>query len=153
VLYSSPEHRKSRSLKSMTSETALLNLPVPDATEAVLTVSLRLEDHAFLRDILSRFNWRAVGMRSRKDVLSHLQRHAAAVLISETDLSDGTWRDVLADLESLPNPPRVIVTSDLADEGLWAEALNFGAYDVLAKPFRAPEILRIISSAWRHWKR
>ena len=31
--------------------------------------------------------------------------------------------------------PLVIVASHLADDQLWAEALNLGAHDVLAKPF------------------
>jgi hypothetical protein len=35
------------------------------------------------------------------------------------------------------------VTSRLADERLWAEALNLGAWDVLAKPFDADEVIRI----------
>ena len=45
----------------------------------------------------------------------------------------------------------LIVTSRLADEYLWAEALNLGAYDMLAKPFDASEVVRVLGSAWRHW--
>jgi len=51
-----------------------------------------------------------------------------------------------------PDPPLVIVTSHLADERLWAEALNLGAYDVLAKPFDAIEVGRILGLAWQHWQ-
>jgi len=36
------------------------------------------------------------------------------------------------------------VTSRLADERLWAEALNLGAYDVLAKPFDSTEAMRVV---------
>jgi DNA-binding NtrC family response regulator len=43
------------------------------------------------------------------------------------------------------------VTSRAADERLWAEALNLGAYDVLAKPFDPTEVCRIVSLAWMHW--
>ena len=46
---------------------------------------------------------------------------------------------------------RLIVTSRLADDRLWAEALNLGAYDVLAKPFERMELVRSVSSAWLHW--
>ena len=81
-----------------------------------------------------------------------LRDNRVAVVVSESELSDGTWKDVLADLKSVPNPPRLIVTSDLADESLWAEVLNYGAYDVLVKPFRAAEVQRIVSAAWRNWK-
>ena len=47
--------------------------------------------------------------------------------------------------------PSLIVTSRLADERLWAEALNLGAYDVLAKPFDSTEAMRVVGAAWRAW--
>ena len=46
----------------------------------------------------------------------------------------------------------LIVASRLADEGLWAEAMNLGAYDVLAKPFERKELVRSVSLAWLHWR-
>ncbi len=52
----------------------------------------------------------------------------------------------------LPDPPLLIVTSRLADEYLWAEALNLGAWDVLAKPFDREEVSRVLGFAWRHWQ-
>jgi len=39
------------------------------------------------------------------------------------------------------------VVSRLADERLWAEALNPGAYDMLLTPFEAEEVFRVIG--WR----
>jgi len=64
----------------------------------------------------------------------------------------GTWREMLAEAAQLLPPPFLIVTCRLADERLWAEALNVGAYDVLAKPFDAAEVIRVVSLAWLHWK-
>ena len=63
---------------------------------------------------------------------------------------------VLADaamdvIHHLQDAPAVIVTSRLADNRLWAEALSLGAYDVLAKPFNPDEVLRTVSLAWRDW--
>jgi DNA-binding response OmpR family regulator len=51
----------------------------------------------------------------------------------------------------MAHPPLFIISSRLADERLWAEALNLGAYDVLAKPFDAREVLHAFSRALRHW--
>ena len=65
-------------------------------------------------------------------------------------LSNYEERDIGA-INTLPNPTFLIVTSLLADEHLWAEALNIGAYDVLAKPFDRKEVIRIFSLAWLHW--
>jgi FixJ family two-component response regulator len=47
----------------------------------------------------------------------------------------------------------MIVTSRLADDRLWAEALNLGVYDVLAKPFDRTELIRSVRLAWEHWRR
>jgi len=52
----------------------------------------------------------------------------------------------LARIKLLPTPPLLIVTSRHADEYLWAEALNLGAYDVVAKPFDSHELSRVVSS-------
>jgi FixJ family two-component response regulator len=73
-------------------------------------------------------------------------------VICECDLEPGNWKDVLDEVLALPQPPCVIVTSRLADDYLWAEALNVGAYDVLAKPFETEEVIRIVSSASRNWR-
>lgn len=71
-------------------------------------------------------------------------------MICERDLPDASWTDLLEQAAALPEPPYIIVTSRHADDRLWAEALNLGAYDVLAKPFDAGEVIRIVSLAWLH---
>ena len=38
-----------------------------------------------------------------------------------------------------------------ADEHLWAEVLNLGGYDVLAEPFERDEMVRVVTSARRHF--
>ena len=63
----------------------------------------------------------------------------------------GTWTELLGRTTDLSHPPSLIVTSTLADEHLWVEALNLGAWDVLAKPFDATEVLRSVKAAWQHW--
>jgi DNA-binding response OmpR family regulator len=74
------------------------------------------------------------------------------IVISERDLPDGNWKDVLGSATARNDPPVVIVTSRLADERLWAEVLKLGGYDVLAKPFDCTEVHRTISLAWQHWE-
>ena len=59
---------------------------------------------------------------------------------------------MLDEISLLPDPPLFIVTSRLADERLWAEALNLGAWDVLAKPYDTDEVIRIVSVARQHWQ-
>ena len=62
----------------------------------------------------------------------------------------GNWKDVLEAMRALPVPPLVIVISRESDDHLWAEALNLGAYDVLAKPLDDTEIVRVLSLALHH---
>ena len=70
-------------------------------------------------------------------------------MIMDRDLPDGRWRDLLEAFKPMPVQPPLIVTSRLADEYLWAEVLNEGGYDVLAQPFEAEEVIRVISAATR----
>lgn len=74
------------------------------------------------------------------------------VVISERDLPDGNWRDVLEVTATRLRPPVLIVTDRLADDYLWAEVLNLGGYDVLAKPLDRSEVHRTIGLAWQHWQ-
>ena len=134
----------------MSNEAGLLNLQLSVPTEAVLAVSPHLDDHVFLLDTLR--HWRCLRTKSCREALKLLREHQVAVVVSDGDLSDGTWKDLLTDLRSVPHPPRLIVTSDFANECLWAEVINYGAFDMLAKPFQTTEVLRIVSAAWRDWK-
>jgi DNA-binding NtrC family response regulator len=69
------------------------------------------------------------------------------MVLTEAELPDGNWLDVLHLVRSSPQDIQVIVTSAHADAALWAEALNLGVYDVLAQPFYEPEVRRILSNA------
>jgi DNA-binding response OmpR family regulator len=81
-----------------------------------------------------------------------LEKKWPPLVLCERDLGLETWRDVLAQTALMAYSPLLIVTSRLANERLWAEALNLGAYDVLAKPFDATEVTRTLNLAWVHWR-
>jgi len=81
-----------------------------------------------------------------------LKGSSTPVVLSDRDLPDGSWRELLAEIQTLSRPPRLVVTSWLADERLSAEALNLGCHDVLAQPFRASELFRVLNFAWRSWR-
>lgn len=124
-------------------------LTVPSVT--VLSVSPLEEDRMSLQAIVGHSTWRLFHARDLGTALALLQRHAIAVVLCERDLLPGTWIDVLESIRRLPDPPSLIVASRLADERLWAEALNLGAWDVLMKPFDRSEVFRTVKSAWQHW--
>ena len=69
------------------------------------------------------------------------------VILTEAALPDGRWLDVLHLAREYPKQVEVIVTDPQADAHFWAEALNLGAYDLLAQPFYEPEVRRILHNA------
>jgi two-component system, OmpR family, response regulator len=69
------------------------------------------------------------------------------VILTEAALPDGRWLDVLHLAREYPKEVEVIVTDPQADAHFWAEALNLGAYDLLAQPFYEPEVRRILYNA------
>lgn len=125
----------------------------PARIATVLSVSPLAEDHFMLQAALEYSQWEPYKTGSIASALAVLRRREIGVVICERDLSPGTWIDMLDALRLLPDAPPLIVTSRLADERLWAEALNLGAYDVLAKPLERGELVRSVSLAWSHWRR
>ena len=96
---------------------------------------------------------RAVSLQQTR---ARLLQNEYQVILTEAALSDGNWLDVLHLARECPYELNVLVTAPHADTGLWAEALNLGVYDVLAQPFYAPEVQRILSNACErrpHWAR
>jgi DNA-binding response OmpR family regulator len=71
----------------------------------------------------------------------YLSGGESPVVICERSLPDGDWKDLLG------RTPRLIVTSCVADELLWAEVLNLGGYEVLAQPFDKLEVRRVVALA------
>lgn len=121
------------------------------AAVTVLSISPKEDDHASLQSILRHTSWMLIQADSLAAAIGVLRQHDVSVVLCERDLEPGTWTDLLDSAKDLMRPPSVIVTSRLADERLWAEALNLGAWDVFPKPFDGMEVLRGIKVAWQHW--
>jgi len=117
----------------------------------VLSVSPIEKDHLSLQAIIGNSTWMMFQAPDLISALALLRQNEIAVVICERYLLPGTWIDLLEHLIALPKAPSLIVTSRLADERLWAEALNLGAWDVLAKPFDRIELIRSLKLAWDHW--
>jgi DNA-binding response OmpR family regulator len=78
---------------------------------------------------------------------SHLlHRGRISIVICESNLPDGTWRDMMNCVGTSSEKPILIVTSRCADEYLWAEVLNLGGFDVVAKPFNMEELRHVLET-------
>jgi len=125
---------------------------IPERAVTVLSVSPHQEDHSALRGIFGHSRWALYQAGHVASAVAILNEREIGVVLCDRDLQPGTWIDLLESLTLLPNAPPLIVTSRLADDRLWSEALNLGAYDVLAKPFDRRELARSVSLAWLHWR-
>lgn len=122
-----------------------------DGRVRVLAVSPYEQDHHALRHIFGHTAWSIESADTYSGACEQLLRKPTPVVLCEQTLHDGDWRDLLATTQGMQEPSHLVVISKHADDRLWAEVLNLGAYDVLAKPFLAPEVFRIVGLAWRNW--
>ncbi len=128
-----------RSIDAGTQQHATVN------NEVILEIIAAPGDCGSLKEILRGAGWKPEVCHSLAAVQPLLPR--ASLVMCDEKLPDGNWRDVLTRLEALPGSPALIVASHLADERLWAEVLNRGAYDLLLEPFRAEEVVRTVGTA------
>lgn len=57
------------------------------------------------------------------------------------------WRQVIEMAREARGRPLVIICGELGNSQLWVEAINFGAHDILSKPFEAEEVERVVGIA------
>ena len=103
-----------------------------------------------MHTILQDTEWIVRRVRNGIEMLQALHHCHSPVVICETRLPDGDWRDLFTHLGSLDNPPNLILLSE-HDIALAAEFLNLGGFDVLEKPLDRSECLHVCAAAHRNW--
>jgi DNA-binding NtrC family response regulator len=127
-------------------------IPDPTRIVTVLLISPDAGDHILIRHVFDHSNWVLYHCRTIEDGLCFLREHELPVVISEERLAGADWKDVLRALDATARPAKLIVTAYGADSSLWAEVINLGGYDVLAKPWTERELYYTVSQAWLAWK-
>lgn len=115
--------------------------------EALLVTPDR-EDIALLETIFQQQQWKLHTLDSLNSASDLLRKNPVSVVITERDQSEGDWRDLLGQTQDSPFRPLVVVISRFADERLWAEVLNRGGHDVIAKPLREFDVLWVLRHAF-----
>ena len=113
----------------------------------ILFISGRAEDARRPSGMLHALPLNLEHVPSLRQARNRLNYQEYGVILTEADLPDGKWQDVLRLVQECPQETEVIVTDPQADACFWAEALNLGAYDLLAQPFYEPEVRRILYNA------
>jgi DNA-binding response OmpR family regulator len=109
------------------------------------------QDRLLMHDVFRGLGWRLFEAPDRRRAVQCLGRNPVQVVLAGDDIPNWNWKKILHDLRALPTPPQLIVVSRTADDYLWAEVLNCGAYDVLPRPLERDEVERVISAARRHF--
>src|SRR3974377_2422858 len=100
--------------------------------EIALLISPVEEDYTILSALFQHHEWTLHVTSSLSSASPLLKDERTSLVITERDLADGDWKEVLEAIHILRKRPLLIVISGQADNHLWAEALNLGVYDVLA---------------------
>ena len=119
-----------------------------EGQESALLISPDEKDHEVLNELFQHNSWTLRRASSVNSASALLNEGTTSVVITERHFPAGDWKDVLEVIHHLRKAPLLIVISRGADNYLWAEALNLGAYDVLAKPLNQTEATRVLTSAW-----
>lgn len=116
---------------------------------SVLVVSERAETARDLADALTPFHVSTTHVSSVGEASSRIRHAHFRVILTETALADGTWKDLLQLCNGLSEAPMVVVASMHADARLWVDAIDAGAADVLRLPLEQPEARRVVGGAFR----
>jgi DNA-binding NtrC family response regulator len=76
-----------------------------------------------------------------------LAQQPVSLVLCEEMLADGSYREILREMDSIATKAPVIVVSRLADWDRYLEAMRWGAFDYLAYPCRPIEVESIVGRA------
>ena len=114
----------------------------------VLYVSPHTEDADRLSQILGTLTVELEHATDLEEARNKLRRELYPVILTDADLPDGAWPDVLDLAQKVAPSAKVLVTGRFADTRLWVEALSRGVFDILAQPFYPTEVSRILRNAY-----
>ena len=129
-------------------------------TVTLLSLSKCEEDHLRLEQIFQQPE--ATLYPGLRVAIAHASEPACAlaivranhvpIVICDADNIAGGWKQFAMELRRVPAPPCLILASRIPDDGLGADNLRQGVYEVLAKPLGITEVLRITKMAWLRWQ-
>jgi FixJ family two-component response regulator len=109
------------------------------------------EDRRLLARICRRNCWHLLFADTREEARFALDKVKAPVILCDRDLPGEGWRETVGDLASSSHRACVILVSGVVDTYLWDEVVRTGGYDVLSKPLREDDVVRVVRLAWSYW--
>lgn len=121
------------------------------STLRALFLGRTAHDQRTLNDIFSRQGWRLEPAPDLHSLPALARRTGIPVVLCESRLSGGTWRDVARRLRRMANAPHLVVFSGARDRNLWSEVMFEGGFDILYTPFREAQVIWTLQDAFREW--
>jgi DNA-binding NtrC family response regulator len=114
---------------------------------SVLIASSDPEHRKAFGSVLEQCGLDPVYATSVRSAVETLDRERMPLAFCEDDLSDGTFREVLAAARRAGRSVPVVIASRLGNTTEYVEAMSLGAFDFIAGPFRRAEVERIVHQA------
>jgi DNA-binding response OmpR family regulator len=120
--------------------------PRPPAPQRipVLLISTDRSDASIVCSVLEASPVQVTVVRCYREAVTAMGRDSFALVLCDEHLPDGSWKDVLGRIAVFTEPPRLIVIASDPTESLYAEILNLGGWELLVRPIRVEEVLRIV---------
>lgn len=119
------------------------------SSSPILVASPEIESRRALTSIVNKEGWETVCASGVSECCEVIATRNITVVLCDRRLADGSYRDLLAALDSVKDKVRVIVVSRLADWGEYLEVLHHGGFDLIATPCRPTDVLWAIIQARR----
>ncbi|MCU1300208.1 MAG: two component, sigma54 specific, transcriptional regulator, Fis family [Candidatus Sulfotelmatobacter sp.] len=118
----------------------------------VLVVGSAVGKRNALIDILEECGLKPVIASNLGEVRNILGRRPIHVVFCEDNLPEGGFREILRLVKANRPEVQVVLSSMLGDVDEYIEAMNLGAFDFVAPPYRRPEIVTVVDSASRRYR-
>ena len=112
-----------------------------------LVVHDRSEPCQALKPVLRRMGVDTLSVSSCADAVLLLEQTHPHLVFTDTQLPDGTWRDLVNLADRAAAPTCVILVGPSKDPEMLQAALNHGAFSFICPPFDADAISQILNQA------
>lgn len=115
----------------------------------VLVACSDRESQQLLFALLSSCGLEPVFSSTLQEARAILSRQVIPLVVCAADLADGSFREMLRTREVAELKIPVVVASRRDDAAEYMEAMQLGAFDFIARPYRQSELQWIVSNALR----
>ena len=117
----------------------------------ILSLLADTEDRCLIDDLSSKYSWDVFFAKGWREAYGLTDQIKPAIILFDRDVAGADWRHVVSALASTSTAACVLLVSRVADDYLWNEVVSNGGYDVVPKPLREDDLVRVVRLAWSYW--